>query len=97
MVFEFSGRTAASLSMPNVWSRTAHQQSESGATIRPDHSAQSGEMRLSVVLFRVERSSRGNHWIDNGFDTAPIMVAQDDFSRLHDAGAADFISPQEAL
>ncbi|MER9433252.1 hypothetical protein [Mesorhizobium sp. M0408] len=31
---------------------------------------------------------RGNHWIDDGFDTAPIMVAQDDFSRLHDAGTA---------
>ncbi|MER9871027.1 hypothetical protein NKJ35_28350 [Mesorhizobium sp. M0136] len=31
---------------------------------------------------------RGNHSINDGFDTAPIMMAQDDFSRLHDAGAA---------
>ncbi|WP_155922529.1 hypothetical protein [Mesorhizobium sp. L103C131B0] len=69
----------------NVWSRSAHQQSESGATIRPDHSAQSGEMGLSVVLFRVDSA---NHWIDDGFDAAPTVVAQDDFSRLHDAGAA---------
>ncbi|MER8956545.1 hypothetical protein NKH98_28310 [Mesorhizobium sp. M0833] len=60
----------------NVWSRSAHQQSESSATIRPDHSAQSGEMRLSVVLF----VDSGNHWIDDGFDAAPTMVAQDDFS-----------------